>query len=114
MTRRILTPAAAMRIKQLYAEVDDLGRGVYSQMEIAKMMGVSETTVYRAIKSFGAYMALPELATEEEAGASLERFKERFPGLSPDGAGHSKLAELAEDRGKGDKMVEELRGPLDE
>jgi len=114
MTRRILTPAAAMRIKQLYEEEDQWGRKVHTQMAIAKEMGVSETTVYRVIHSGGAYMAMPEPATEEEAEASAGRFAERFPDLVPEGSGMAKLAEVAEERGRGDRMIEELRGPLDE
>ena len=120
-TKRALTPEAAMRIKQLYAEVDKWGRKKHSQMSIAKSMGVGETTVYRVIHSSGAYMALPELATDKDAEASAEEFKKRFPELAP---GHSKLAELVEERGKGDRMLDEMqdasasepmsKGPLDE
>ena len=114
MTRRSLTPQQAMRIKELYGEVDSLGRGRYSQMEIAKLMGVGETTVYRAIRSFGAYARLPEPAAEDEAADSLDAFKKRFPGLVPEPSGIDRLAEEAAVRGQGDAMVAEIRGPLDE
>ena len=109
--KRALSPEAAMKIKQLYGELDKWGRHVYSHMAIAKMMGIGETTVYRVIHSAGAYMNLPELATDEEAVASLETFKARFPELAP---GHTKLAEELKEHGKGDRMVDELRSPLDE
>ena len=111
-TRRALSPEAAMKIKQLYAAMDQWGKHVYSHMALAKAMGVGETTVDRVIHRSGAYMALPELAVEGEAEASQEQFKERFPELAP---GHSKLAEELKEHGKGDKMVENLRKrPLNE
>ena len=110
-TRRALSPEAAMKIKQLYAKTDQWGKHVHSQMEIAKMMGVGETTIFRVLKSSGAYMALPELVVEGEAEASLADFKERFPELAP---GHSKLVEELKEHGKGDQMVDEMRSPLDE
>lgn len=111
-TRRVLSPEAAMKIKQLYAEMDQWGRHVHSQMAIAKLMGCGETTVYRVIHSSGAYMALPELVKDGEAEASLADFRERFPELAP---GHIKLAEELQEHGKGNVMVEEMRkGPLDE
>jgi len=111
-TKRILTPAAALRIKQLYAEQDEAGRRKYSQMQIAVMMGCGETTVYRVLQNAGAYMALPEPATDADAEASLTAFQERFPELAP---GHTRLAEEAKEQGKGNEMLDEIRrSPLDE
>ena len=110
MSKRTLTPEAAMKIKQLYAEVDEWNRGVYTQVEIAKMMGCSETTVYRAIHSAGAYMALPELATEAEAEESLETFKKQFAELVTEASGLTKLVEVAAAHGVVARMVEDGRG----
>lgn len=75
MTRKVLTPAAAMEIKRLYALEDEKGNKLHSQSSIAADLGVSETTVFRTIHKRGAYMALPELKTDEEAAASLERLQ---------------------------------------
>lgn len=100
-----------MEIKRLYAEEDRWGRKMRTQMQIAKLMGCGETTVYRVIHSAGAYMALPEPATKEEAAESEARFLADHPELS----GQDRLAEVTEEAFKSDRMVEELkRGPLDE
>lgn len=186
--RKLLTSAAVMHIKGLYAEKDEWGRHRFSQMSIAKAMGVSETTVYRAIHSGGAYSSLPELATTADVKESLERLKKEYPELVPEGAtivgpaddvppdpfndllkreiqegadrmltlqeelaagggrpeepagttgkdllaesaeralkqqespvaeaaGLTKLAEMANDYGKGDRMVAEIENPMDE
>lgn len=78
MGRRVLTLAAAVEIKRLYAEVDQYGRKRYSQMQIAEMLNVSETTVFRAIRSSAAYRFTPEPKTDEDAAASLKRLQERI------------------------------------
>lgn len=59
--RLLLSYQNVMRIKELYAEKDELGRRVYTQSEIARELGVSETTVHRAVQSFGAYSKVPSL-----------------------------------------------------
>ena len=108
MGRKVLTPAAAMEIKRLYGLVDGRGRAMYSQMTIASMLGVSETTVFRVINHGGAYGAVPELPTDEEAKASEERFKAANPEL----CGMDKLQMVAKaldaPRKAGVEMLEEL------
>ena len=78
MTRKVFTPAAAMEAKRLYSLMDDRGNHVHSQMEIAAMLGVSETTVFRAVHKRGAYLALPEVKTDADAEESLRVFKEKY------------------------------------
>lgn len=75
MSRRVFTPAAAMEAKRLYGLEDEKGNRLHSQMEIAAMLGVSETTVFRAVHKRGAYMGLPAVKTEEDSAASLERLQ---------------------------------------
>lgn len=84
MTRKILTEAAAMEIKRLYELVDARGNRVHSQMEIASMLGVSETTVFRTIHRRGAYMKVRELPTDNEAQESERRFRAEHPELFQD------------------------------
>ena len=65
-TRKRLTYAAATRAKEMYAEVDENGRQIYTQMSIARFLGVSETTIFRALRSYGAYSKVAEPKTKEE------------------------------------------------
>ena len=81
MTRRALTPAAAMEIKRLYELRDSKGNLMHSQLQIAGMLGISETTVFRVIHKAGAYVALPAVKTNAEAAASAAAFKEAHPEL---------------------------------
>ena len=76
MSKRALTPAAAMEIKRLRAERNDWGEAKWSAAEIAEKLGVSESTVWRVLKKRAAYSAMRELPSEEEAAASLARFKD--------------------------------------
>jgi DNA-binding transcriptional regulator YhcF (GntR family) len=66
-----------MEIKRLYAVVDERGRRLHSHRSIAKMFGISETTVQRVLGGFGAFMAIPDPKTElqmaEDAAASLRK-----------------------------------------
>lgn len=122
-SNRLLSPEVAMKIKRLYAEKDQFGRGKYSQMAIARLMGCGETTVHRILKGAGAYQGLPELAEPGEAEASLEAFKKKFPemtgAMTEDSVeeaateiltGLDKLAEAAAEHTKSDRLVEELKG----
>ena len=81
MGRKVLTDAAAAEILRLRAMKDSRGLPVYSQMKIASLLGVSETTVFRVLNRGGAYMATPELKTDEEAAASEARFRAMNPEL---------------------------------
>ncbi len=81
MTRRVLTSAAAMEIKRLYELKDSQGKPLYSQMQIAGMLGVSETTVFRVIHKAAAYARVRELPTQDEAAESEARFKAAHPEL---------------------------------
>lgn len=60
-----LSREAVIKAKEMYEERDSRGRRVHSHMSIGKFLGVSETTVYRAIHSFGAFMDVPDLPTQE-------------------------------------------------
>ncbi len=112
MSRLVLTPAAAMEIKRLYGLKDERGRQKHSQMEIASMLGVSETTVFRAIKSRGAYQALPEVKTEEDAAESMKRFAAAHANLLPEAPATLKLvqgiAEVKEKAQRGNALLDEL------
>jgi len=80
-TKRVLSAAAALEIKRMAAEVDERGRKRWSQMAIAKALGVGETTVFRVLQGSGAYQALPEVKTETEAEESSARFRAEHPEL---------------------------------
>ena len=70
---RVLTPEEAMRVKELYEQKDAYGRRKLSQMKIARMLGVSETTIFRIVNQAGGYRDLKEIPKEEDAQVSLER-----------------------------------------
>ena len=118
MTDKVLTGAAAMEIKRLYALVDERGKRVHSQMEIADMLGVSETTVFRAVHKKAAYAGVRDLPTKEEAEESERRFRSARPELFPEDTALAKLqravAEVRELPKRVDVMLDELRSPLDE
>lgn len=75
--RALLAFELVQEIKRMYEERRAGGRRRYTQMEIAKLLGLGETTVYRAIKSMGAYHAAPEPVSEADmlarSKASLAR-----------------------------------------
>lgn len=115
MSKKILTPAAAMEIKRLYALEDWRGRKVHSQMEIASMLGVSETTVFRVLRARAAYEDVRELPTQEEAAQSIARFAAANPDLMP--AQARMEAEIAKVRVVQElpaKIVNELEEAADE
>lgn len=78
---RVLTPAAVMEAKRLYALRDEKGRPLHTLQSIAADFGVGETTIYRAIKQRGAYMNVRPLPTDAEAAASVARFQAANPDL---------------------------------
>lgn len=124
MSRKVLTNAAAMEIKRLYELEDQFGRKIHSQMEIASMLGVSETTVFRTIHKRGAYMALRDVPTETEAQESLKRFMTANPKYAQQDTALQKLqaavTEVKELPKRVDAMLSEIstetipRSPLDE
>jgi predicted transcriptional regulator len=73
MSRKVLNPGTVMEIKRLYAETDRLGRGLHTQRAIAEMLGIGETTVFRALSKAGAYQGVRDLPTSEEAADVLAR-----------------------------------------
>lgn len=114
MGRKVLTGAATMEIKRLYSLKDANGRPQYSQMQIAEMLGVGETTVFRVIHKVGIYAQVRELPTDAEAEASLEKFKKMNPHLFAE-EGDAALTKLqaavqqVKEKGEaGDKMLAEL------
>jgi len=109
MTRKTLTPSAAMEIKRLYSLTDENGKQLHTMMDIAEIMGVGETTVYRAIKSRGAYMAIPALKTDDDAAASEKRFREMNPQLFPEGNMVDKMQQQVTERKETPaKMLDEI------
>lgn len=64
---KVLTEAAEEAILLLYNERDSRGRRKHSMAQVAKLMGVSETTVGRVVNRLGAYVAGP--TADELAGA---------------------------------------------
>lgn len=128
-SRSVLSDALALQVKQMYQQVKENGRKRYSHMEIAKMLGVSETTVFRAIKSFGAYTGVPEPISETEMQLRAEASQRRFllemglvqPPAVPEVAEETReltvLDRMQEDLARkraadptGNQMLEELKG----
>lgn len=60
MPSKVLSREACLKIKEMYAKEDERGRRMYSLMFLSKEFGVSETTVLRVIKGYGAFMDVPE------------------------------------------------------
>ena len=78
--KRVLGRDALLEVRAMYEE--RLGNGVrrYSQAQIAKILGVSETTVFRAVRALGAYVeetdnlaAPPTEAQQAAIAAALAR-----------------------------------------
>lgn len=106
MGKKILTPAAAMKILELRAEKDEWGEPKWTGDAIAQALGVSPGTVWRVIKKQAAYaqfQAFPRTAemnaittsaketmaaaaeqeTNPEVKASLERLTENLAAAEP-------------------------------
>lgn len=62
----VLSREAAFEIKTKYEEKDVRGRRIHSLMSLGKEYGVSETTILRAVKGFGAFMNIPEPLSDEQ------------------------------------------------
>lgn len=77
----ILTPELVQRIKEKYEERNALGRRVNSMMKIGKELGISETTVLRAVKSLGAYKDAPPIAGEQDWKRQAEESAQRLMAL---------------------------------
>lgn len=73
----VLSAEAVLEVRKLYQERDALGRRVYSHMSLGRLFGVSETTIMRALKGYGAFMGVTAPKTEEElkkdAAESLQK-----------------------------------------
>lgn len=72
------------KAKQMYEERDERGDRIWSHRKIAKHLGISETSVLRAVNGEGRFgnslnAPLPEVKTEEQlnvdAAASLEKLQ---------------------------------------
>lgn len=114
MSKKVLTPAAAMEAKRLYALRDARGRQLHSQMEIADLLGVSETTVFRAVHKRAAYAGVRELPTGTDAEKSLAEFRRLHPEYFEGQATEKMQAEIlraVEAPGKVVGLLEELRSP---
>lgn len=80
--RRLLGHSALLEVRAMYEERHENGARRHSQAYIAKVMGVSETTIFRAVRNFGAYvketdnLVLPASPAQQAAAqASLERLQ---------------------------------------
>lgn len=72
-----------MEVKRSYEQRGPAGRRLYSYRDLAKMFGVSETTILRTIRGLGSFMALPtpgeQDALKAEAAASLKKLMAGTP-----------------------------------
>lgn len=111
-SKRILSPAAALEIKRMAAELDERGRRRWTQMAIAKALGVGETTVFRVLQGSGAYQALPEIKTEAEAEESSARFRAEHPELfTAEGKMVAAVTKVKDQIATQDKALTELLDP---
>ena len=118
---KILTREAAFALKRMYEERDSLGRRVWTQMKLAKEFRCGETTIFRALQSFGAYDTVPEQKTESElqqgAGESLKKLLTMMPELAANASvsAVSKMQAAATEIKKksGDALLKELTGDKD-
>lgn len=115
MGRKVLTGAATMEIKRLYSLVDSYGKPLYSQMQIAKMLGVGETTVFRAVHKIGAYERVQDLPTDTQAKTSMDdvlgRLMKTHPHLVPKEYSNG-LGEV-EEKEAGDAALEKMQAMLE-
>lgn len=116
MARLLLTREAAFAIKRMYEELDGAGRRVHSQARIAKEFGVSETTVFRAVQSLGAYAKVPEQRPTAELQTEAEASLARMLALGTIQASapiEDKLARAIEEErarlAQGDNLLNELK-----
>lgn len=102
------------RARELYEEKDERGRNKYSMMEVAAMLGISETSVLRAVKNMGRFansqndalrkvLSDPEL--EEAAAGSLLRLQKMLAEEKREQSGEKANEALEELIGKHDGTV---------
>ncbi len=100
--------------KQMYEERDSRGQRIWSMRMIAAKLGISETSVLRAVTNTGRFAnlnakPLPEAQsrTEEqwrsEAEASVKRLQEMMA---------AERAERSPETNRADRMLSELKTPL--
>lgn len=101
---KALSAEVMWQARQLYEEKDEDGRRRFSMLEVAARLGISEGSVYRAVKNQGRFAnlknrPLPEVKSEEllneEAAASLVKLQRM-------------LAEEKVKEKRGDELVKEL------
>ena len=105
-----LSDAVMWQAKLLYEEKDAGGRRVWSMMEIAAKLGISETSVYRAIKNMGRFAnlqnaPLPEPLSEQQLRTEAQSSLERLQGLLA-----AEKDERTPGKTRADKMLEEMEG----
>lgn len=106
-----LTAEVMWQARQLYEEKDDRGRQAWSMMEIAAKLGISETSVFRAVHNRGRFAninnePLPRVRSEEElkrdAQASLEKLQKLLA---------EERDEQTPGKTRADKMLMEIENP---
>ena len=112
MAKNSALPDTVMwQAKLLYEEKDSAGRRVWSMMEIAAKLGISETSVYRAVKNMGRFAnlqnaPLPEPLSEQQLKTEAQSSLERLQGLLA-----AEKDECTPGKTRADKMLEEMKGP---
>lgn len=83
-----LTQELAWRAKQMYEEKDANGRRIWSMAKLAKELGCSETSVYRAVNGLGKFAVkqLPVSRSKEEMDAAAEASWVKFQALQKEEA----------------------------
>lgn len=80
--RKTLTPQAEREAVALYALRDERGKPMYSQLEIACQLGVSETTIFRLLKREAMKTSAP-MVNRESAAVSEESLRRRLIQTKP-------------------------------
>lgn len=85
---RILPQHVAQEAQRMYEERDGKGKRKYSMAKIGKLLGVGETTIFRAVNRLGPYVGDATATSNEvldaEAAESFLRLTERLK--KPEGA----------------------------
>ena len=107
-----LSLAVMYEAKQMYAEVDEKGRRRWSMLDIAAKLGISETSVLRAVRGQGRFgniknAPLPQTRTEQDWNQEAAESLARLQALQ-------RLQTEADKTTRGDKMIEELKGKGEE
>jgi hypothetical protein len=121
MSKKMLTPGMVREIQRLRAELNEWGEAKFTGADIAQVLGISESTVWRVVRKKAAYARIdlaltPKHIELSNATAALQAMEGGSPPMSP--AAEESLrrvqALLKADVTAKDSMLESLPLPVRE